>query len=74
MRFETLKIFMLERELKIVILKRVISTHPTTSNRSYPSLPVVNTINPTGSIEYILLEVYNNFSNTLENLLAHEET
>jgi len=47
------------------------------SNRSNPYIPVANTINPTGCTEHALLEYDNNFdpfSNTLEDLLAHEET
>ena len=46
-------------------------------NRSNPSILVDNTTNPSGSIEHCLLENdddFDPFSNTLEDLLAHEET
>ena len=42
-----------------------------------PSILVANTTNPSGSIKHVLLEDDNNFGlflNTLEDLLAHEET
>ena len=48
-----------------------------TGNRSTPSIPVANTTNLTGGIEHVLLEDdddFDLFSNTLEDLLAHEET
>jgi len=45
------------------------------SNRSNPSISVVNT-NPTGGIEHVLLkddDEFDLFSNTLEDLLAHKK-
>ena len=46
-------------------------------NRSNPSIPVANTTNPSDGIEPVLLEDdddFDPFSNTFEDLLAHEET
>ena len=46
-------------------------------NKSNPSIPVANTTNPSSGIEHVLLEDdddFDPFSNTLEDLLAHEET
>ena len=46
-------------------------------NKSNSSIPVANTTNPSGSIEHVLLQdddKFDPFSNTLEDLLAHEET
>jgi len=44
---------------------------------SNPSIPVANTTNPSSGIGHVLLEDdddFNPFSNTLEDLLGHEET
>jgi len=45
-------------------------------NKSNSSILVTNTTNPNGGIKYILLEDdnFDLFSNTLKDLLAHEET
>jgi len=55
---------------------KYLKKHETAINRSNPSISVANTTNSSGSIEHVLLENdnFDPFSNTLEDLLAHEET
>jgi len=53
------------------------SNYNIAGNRSNPSIPVAKIPNPSGSIEHVLLEDDDDcdpFSNTLEDLLAHEKT
>ena len=53
------------------------SNYNIAGNKSNPSIPVAITTNPSGHIEHVLLKDDNNFDpfpNTLEDLLAHEET